>query len=299
MTDIKIITDRVRTEIQTASANPHRVFGLPTGLKTLDDRLYGLHEGELTILAGRPGDGKTALATQVAFNVAEYINIQEWQGQVVFFSAEMPADRIIQRYIAQQTGITLSRQLSGDLDEEELSRVEELLQHMEGLPIWIDDSPNINPYYIVNEVGSLKDYGIHLLIIDHLQIAIDRGIRNQYQSVTDAIHTYRGLRDTLKATPMLVLSQLKRPYKDPKAPRPDDDKPHLADLRDSGAIEEAANNVWLLYNPVPSRESGHKRRYATIDIAKCRDGWTGAVELVFDPIRIQFQDLGEEHETEV
>lgn len=292
MTNIKTIVDRVRNEIETASANPRKLFGLPTGLTTLDDKVYGLQDGELTILAGRPGDGKTALATQIAFHASHHLKELDVQGQVVFFSAEMPADRIVQRYIAQQLGITISRQLSGDLDEEDKSRVEALLLDMETLPILIDDSPNINPYYILGEVESLRDYGIHLLIIDHLQIAIDRNIRNAYQATTDAIHTYRGLRDKLKATPMLILSQLKRPYKDPKAGRQEeDDKPKLSDLRDSGAIEEDANNVWLLFNPTPLGEgSNSRRRTAHLTIAKCRDGWTGDLELMFDPIRVRFED---------
>jgi replicative DNA helicase len=281
------VVAQLERDLESAYTRQSPVFGMPTSIPAIDKRTGGLHPGEMTLLGARPSNGKTALAGQIAYDLAHYAYQNDLPGQVLFFSAEMPARRILQREVARQTGVSIQRQMAGDYDRAERERIYATLQAVSPLPIEIDDKAQISAEYIKDRAQTHhRGDGLLLLVVDHLQIASSGAGQSQYKAVTDTVHALRALRDVVDA-PILVLSQLRRPDSD--APT---NRPHSTDLRDSGAVEEAANNVWLLHNPVPTGDSGcGEMREAELIIAKARDGWTGTIPLEFDPEKVSFQDL--------
>jgi replicative DNA helicase len=287
LSGLKTVVARLRQELETAREHPTAVFGLPTGIRSVDLRTRGLHKGELTILAARSGHGKTALASQAAFHAAEWAMEQGRSGLVLFFEAEMPAWKVVAREVARRTGISLSRQLAAEYTDEQADEIAQVLRHLEKLPIEFDDRAGIH-VDVIRETARGHFYadGVLLLVVDHLQLAASHGTGRQYEATTACIHALRELRDVIDA-PVLVLSQLRRPQSGSEHSRPD-----MTDLRDSGSIEEDANNVYILYNP-PTTDEGDdvgEIRPAELLIRKARDGQTGTIHLQFDSARVSFQE---------
>lgn len=284
------------------------VGGLSTGLLDLDRAIGGLHAPDMVVLAGRPGMGKTALADTIALGGAKV------GAKVAFFTLEMSNLQQGQRLIAAETGVTVESQRAGQLTERDFEAIAETRAALTDMPLWFDDDPTVTVERIAAKAARLKrTKGLDLLIIDYLQLVRSPkggGRAKLYEEVTDISRGIKALAKTLNV-PVLVLSQLSRDVE-----RRDDKRPQLADLRESGAIEQDADSVWFAYreeyylqkndpkqregeaeSAFADRRNDWERRLlacsnvAEIQIAKNRHGPTRKVMLRFNGPRQRFEDL--------
>jgi replicative DNA helicase len=258
------------------------ITGMATGYSELDKLLSGLQPSELIILAARPSQGKTALALNIAENVA----IRGGE-PVAIFSLEMSKESLLQRLVASVAQIDAHKFRSGHLSREDWRRMTEALGTISAAPLWIDDAGSVS----VLEIGAkarrlMKDKGLKLLIVDYLQLLTARGrFSSRQEEVSSISRGLKGLAKELKI-PVLVLSQLTR------APEREERGPQLSDLRESGAIEQDADVVMFIYRPnffkldVPQEE----RDRADILIAKQRNGPTDKVKFVFRSRLTRFEE---------
>ena len=249
-------------------------LGLETGLPGLD-RYGGLKPGELVVLAARPSMGKTSLAVQVADHVAR-------QGKrVLLFSAEMPGKDIAGRLLWQRTRLDGTRALRGLLPREDLSRLVDAVGETESLPLWVDDTAGLPVSVLGSRARTFAREGLGLVVVDYLQLlkGTPRRDGNRVAEVTEISATLKALARDL-GVPVLALSQLSRQVEHRGTP-----EPRLSDLRDSGALEQDADQVWLLWREDPENPT------ATLDVAKNRSGATGVFRLRFDAPSTRFDPL--------
>jgi replicative DNA helicase len=259
-----------------------QITGLPTGYRQLDQLTSGLQPSELIILAARPSMGKTALA----LNLAEGAAMVERQ-PVAIFSLEMSKESLLMRLLASHAGLDMHRFRTGRLSKEEGHRMTTALSEMANAPLWIDDSGSATVMEIGAKARRLKkDKGLGLLIVDYLQLISARGrFGNRNEEVSSISRSLKGLAKELKI-PVLVLSQLTR------APEREERRPQLADLRESGAIEQDADVVLFIHRPnfyrteLPEEE----RRKAELIIAKQRNGPTDRLQFVFFERYTRFEE---------
>lgn len=286
------------------------ISGKTTGLAVIDQKTAGLHNSDLVILAGRPGMGKTSLATNIAFNCAEeHLNWQRDGGEfnygapVAFFSLEMSADQLATRILAEQAEISSENLRMGKLSRDEFQKLSFASQRLAELPLYIDDTPALTIAALRTRARRLKRrYDIGLIVVDYLQLLQGSGRANDNR-VNEISEISRGLKTLAKelSVPVIALSQLSRAVE-----QREDKRPMLSDLRESGSIEQDADMVWFIFradyyheasrpdmpNESSSSEATEKyrtweERYlelknkATLMIAKQRHGSTGNVPLHF------------------
>lgn len=250
-----------------------RITGLPTGYQQLDNLTSGLQPSELLILAARPSMGKTALA----LNLAENIAVRERQ-PVAIFSLEMSKEALLMRLLASHARIDAHKFRTGHLSHQDWVKMTESLGVMAEAPLWIDDAGSSSVVEMGAKARRLKrDKGLSLLIVDYLQLVTPRG---RFGSRTEEVASIsRGMKALSKELqiPVLVLSQLTR------APEREDRRPQLADLRESGAIEQDADVVMFIHRPFffKSDVAEEDRNKAELLIAKQRNGPTDRVHFVF------------------
>ncbi len=284
--------------------------GKTTGLDSIDQKTSGLHNSDLIILAGRPGMGKTSLATNIAFNCAEeHLNWQRDGGEfnygapVAFFSLEMSADQLATRILAEQAEISSESLRSGKLSREEFQKLSYASQRLAELPLYIDDTPALTIAGLRTRARRLKRrHDIGLIVVDYLQLLQGSG-RAQDNRVNEISEISRGLKTLAKelSVPVIALSQLSRAVE-----QREDKRPMLSDLRESGSIEQDADMVWFIYrgdyyhlatkpdfpDATSSAEAQEKYRLweekheeivgkASLIVAKQRHGSTGNVPLHF------------------
>jgi replicative DNA helicase len=265
--------------------------GLGTGLHDLDEQLGGLNRSDLIIVAARPGMGKSALASNIGFAAAR-------QGAVAgFFSLEMSAEQLANRIVAEQAGVASERVRRGQLTGVQFDRVIEVAAELERLPIFMDDTPALSISALRTRARRQKRlHGLDLVIVDYLQL-IDGGKRRQENRVQEVSEISRGLKTLAKEldVPVLALSQLSRAVEQ----RPDK-RPQLADLRDSGSIEQDADVVIFIYREEYYLERGSAEDRAKLSdvagkaelhVAKQRHGPTGLVRVMFDGPTTRFSDV--------
>ncbi len=258
------------------------VTGVSTGYGELDKLLSGLQPSELIILAGRPSQGKTALALNMAENIAIRGGLP-----VAVFSLEMSKESLLQRLVASVAQVDAHKFRSGHLSREDWRRMTEGLGQISSAPLWIDDAGSISVLEIGAKARRLKhDKGLSLLIVDYLQLITARGRFNSRQEEVASIS--RGLKGLAKELriPVLVLSQLTR------APEREERGPQLSDLRESGAIEQDADVVMFIYRPnfYKPNATPEEREMADILIAKQRNGPTDKVKFVFRSRLTRFEE---------
>jgi replicative DNA helicase len=258
------------------------VTGVSTGYGELDKLLSGLQPSELIILAGRPSQGKTALALNMAENIAIRGGLP-----VAVFSLEMSKESLLQRLVASVAQVDAHKFRSGHLSREDWRRMTEGLGQISSAPLWIDDAGSISVLEIGAKARRLKrDKGLSLLIVDYLQLITARGRFNSRQEEVASIS--RGLKALAKELriPVLVLSQLTR------APEREERGPQLSDLRESGAIEQDADVVMFIYRPnfFNMNATPEEREMADILIAKQRNGPTDKVKFVFRSRLTRFEE---------
>ena len=216
-----------------AYKNDQGIVGVPSGLTDLDDRLGGLHKQDLVIIAGRPSMGKTALATNIAFNASKNIQSQNKKSSVAFFSLEMSSEQLSTRILAEQSRIKSNDIRRGKINQDDFEKFIEASKNLENLPLHIDDTPAISISALSNRSRRLKrKQGLDLIVIDYIQLMKSSGFRNENR-VLEIADITQGLKALAKEldVPVLALSQLSR-----QVEQREDKKPQLSDLRESGSI---------------------------------------------------------------
>jgi replicative DNA helicase len=258
------------------------ITGVSTGYMELDKLLSGFQNSELLILAARPSQGKTALA----LNLAENIAIRS-EKPVAVFSLEMSKESLLQRLVASVAQIDAHKFRTGHLSREDWRRMTEALGQISSAPLWIDDAGSTSVLEIGAKARRLKrDKGLSLLIVDYLQLITGRGrFNNRQEEVSSISRGLKGLAKELQI-PVLVLSQLTR------APEREERGPQLSDLRESGAIEQDADVVMFIYRPHWAKmdASPEERDQAEIQVAKQRNGPTDKVRFVFRSRLTRFEE---------
>ncbi len=307
-----VLTDAVKVA-EIAFKRDGHVSGVSTGFADLDTTLGGLHKGELIVLAGRPSMGKTALATNIAFNAARAYREEVDQtgrssaidGAVVgFFSLEMSAEELGTRVLAEQSRLSSHKIRKGEISGTEFPRLVQASQELSRVPFFIDDTPAITVSAMRTRARRLKrQHGLSLIVVDYLQLlrsTADHRPENRVQEIAEITRALKALAKEL-ALPVIALSQLSR------APELRDDKrPQLADLRESGTIEQDADVVMFVYReeyylqrlkPADGTEKFDEWQaqmekahgLAELIVAKQRNGPTGTVRLFFRPELTKFE----------
>ncbi len=299
--------DAMKQTIEMASAaykNEEGIVGVPTGLRDLDDKLGGLHQSDLIIIAGRPSMGKTSLATNIAFNAAQKLQDSSKKSSIAFFSLEMSSEQLSTRIISEQARISSNDIRRGRISDDQFDKFLETSKNISELPLYIDETPAISIAALSNRARRIKRlFGLDMIVVDYIQLM--RGTTyNKDGRVQEISQITQGLKAIAKelAVPVVALSQLSR-----QVEQRDDHKPQLADLRESGSIEQDADVVMFVY-----REgyylSRKEPREATVEhaewqakmnevahlaqiiIGKQRHGPIGNVTLEFEERFTKFKD---------
>jgi len=277
--------------IDKLSHHKEDLRGIPTGFIDLDNKLAGLQKSDLVILASRPSLGKSALSLNIAAHAAI-----KYKKTVGIFSLEMSKDQVIDRLIAFQANIDLWRlrtgRLSSSEEDNDFAKIQKALGILAEAPIYVDDSAVLNVLQMRAMARRLQaEKGLDLLIVDYLQLLEPRGqTQNIVQQMTEISRSLKALARELNI-PVLALSQLSRAVEQrtPHIPR-------LADLRETGALEQDADVVLFIYREDRYDPESSKKNIADIIIAKHRNGPIGKVELYFDERKICFRSLEKETE---
>ena len=287
-----------------AYKNDEGIVGVPTGLTDLDDRLGGLHKSDLLIIAGRPSMGKTALATNIAFNAAKKIQEDGRKSTIAFFSLEMSSEQLSTRILAEQSRIKSNDIRRGRISEEQFDKFIETSKNISELPLYIDETPAISIAALSNRARRIKRlYGLDMVVIDYIQLMRASSFREgRVQEISEITQGLKALAKEL-SVPVLALSQLSRAVE-----QRDDKKPQLADLRESGSIEQDADVVMFVYREAYYLERKEPRpatvehaewqskmnevsNLAEIIIGKQRHGPTGNIMLEFEAMFTKFKDI--------
>ena len=288
-----------------AYKNEEGIVGVPTGLRDLDDRLGGLHKSDLLIIAGRPSMGKTALATNIAFNAAQKIQESGKKSSIAFFSLEMSSEQLSTRILAEQSRIPSNDIRRGRISEEQFDKFIETSKNISELPLYIDETPAISIAAISNRARRIKRlFGCELVVVDYIQLMRATNIRNEgrVQEISEITQGLKAIAKELNV-PVLAVSQLSRAVE-----QRDDKKPQLSDLRESGSIEQDADVVMFVYREAYYLERKEPRpatvehadwqakmneisTLADIMIGKQRHGPTGNIKVEFESMFTKFRDI--------
>ena len=269
-----------------------KLRGIPTGFTDLDNLLAGLQKSDLIVLASRPGVGKTTLALDFARHVAIKEKIPTG-----IFSLEMSKEQLVDRLLCAEANVDLWRLRTGKLSTHEESDDFERIGHTMGIlseaPIFIDDSPVCNVMEIRTKARRLHaEHNLGFMIIDYLQLIEGRGKtpENRVQEVSEISRALKGIARELDI-PVLALSQLSRAVES-RHPQ----IPQLADLRESGSIEQDSDVVMFIYREEMYKKDTERKNIAEIHVRKHRNGPTGQIELFFDHDKVSFRNLEKKHE---
>ena len=286
-----------------AYKNDEGIVGVPTGLRDLDDTLGGLHESDLIIIAGRPSMGKTALATNIAFNAAQRLQTSGKKSSIAFFSLEMSSEQLSTRILAEQSKIRSNDIRRGKISDEQFDKFIETSKNISELPLYIDETPAISIAAISNRARRIKRlHGLDMLVVDYIQLV--RATNTKDGRVQEISEITQGLKAIAKelAIPVLALSQLSR-----QVEQRDNHKPQLSDLRESGSIEQDADVVMFVFREAYYLERKEPRpatvehaewqakmnevsNLAEIIIGKHRHGPTRSIMLEFEAMFTKFKD---------
>ena len=299
--------EAMKQTIEMASAaykNEDGIVGVPTGLRDLDDRLGGLHQSDLIIIAGRPSMGKTSLATNIAFNAAEKLLENGKKSTIAFFSLEMSSEQLSTRILAEQARIRSNDIRRGKISDEQFDKFLETSKNISELPLYIDETPAISIAAMSNRARRIKRlFGLDMIIVDYIQLMKGTSF-NKDGRVQEISQITQGLKAIAKelSIPVVALSQLSR-----QVEQRDDHKPQLSDLRESGSIEQDADVVMFVYREGYYLQRKEPREatvehaewqakmnevahLAEIIIGKQRHGPIGKVTLEFEERFTKFKD---------
>jgi replicative DNA helicase len=295
-----------------------KLSGLATGLRDLDNKMGGLQKSDLIILAGRPGMGKTSLATNIAYNVARaFLGEVQADGQtaavnggrVGFFSLEMSAEQLATRILSEQTEISSSKIRRGEITQADFEVIKDKSIDIQNLPLFIDETGGLSIAQLAARARRLKrQRGLDLIVIDYIQLlqgSTKRSSENRVQEITEITTNLKALAKEL-TVPIIALSQLSR-----QVENREDKRPQLSDLRESGSIEQDADVVLFVFReeyyltnkePRPGTEEYNKWQIdmeaahgkAEVIIGKQRHGPTGTVNLQFEASVTRFDNLAQD-----
>lgn len=272
--------------IDELARRPEEIFGVPTGFIDLDRLLAGMQPSDLLIIAGRPGQGKTGFLLSVAKNAA-----LTHKKHVAIFSLEMSNEQVVQRLIAQETGIDSQRLRSGKLAEHEWPLFTHAIEVLSDTRIFLDDTPAITPLQLRTKCRRLHmEYRLDLIVVDYLQLmGGDFRSENRVQEVSYISRNLKALARELNV-PVLAAAQLSRAVEQRA-----DKRPVLSDLRESGSLEQDADIVMFIYRPDQYEKDTAKQNIAEIIVAKHRNGPVGSVELIFRSALAKFENAATKH----
>ena len=287
---VKEALEEAWQRIEQSHSGEKKLRGVTTGFIDIDSKLSGLQKSDLIVLAARPSLGKTALALDIARTVAANTKLP-----VGFFSLEMSKDQVVDRLIAAEAGVDLWRLRTGNLSDDDLSKIQGAMDVLAQAPVFIDDvaSPSVMQIRAMARRLQAEHKNLGLIVIDYLQLI--RGSDNsesRVQEVSEISRSLKGLAKELNI-PVLALSQLSRAVE-----MRHDAIPKLSDLRDSGTIEQDSDVVLFIYREDKVKKNTDKRNIAEIHIAKHRNGPTGTVELGFNENTVSFYSLAKGFEDE-
>ena len=301
--DFASVTKASLKLVEKAFKKKGEYSGIVSGFRDLDNMLGGLQNSDLIILAGRPSMGKTALATNIAFNAAKFFSQEQDKGSVIMFSLEMSAEQIGLRILAEQSKIPSDKLRKGELNEKDSLKLQTTYQEINNLNFFFDDSPNLTVSELRSKLRRYKNNNnIKLVLIDYLQLIKPES--NKDNRVNELSEITRNLKQLAKEfdLPVISLSQLSR-----QVENREDKRPLLSDLRESGSIEQDADVVMFIYRESyylqrnePTRgadetQESYQKKHdswkdrneevfnkAELIVAKQRNGPTGKIELYFD-----------------
>ncbi len=299
--------EAMKQTIEMASAaykNDEGIVGVPTGLRDLDDKLGGLHQSDLIIIAGRPSMGKTSLATNIAFNAAQKLQETGKKSSIAFFSLEMSSEQLSTRIISEQARISSNDIRRGRISDDQFDKFLETSKNISELPLYIDETPAISIAALSNRARRIKRlFGLDMIVVDYIQLMKGTTF-NKDGRVQEISQITQGLKAIAKelSVPVVALSQLSR-----QVEQRDDHKPQLADLRESGSIEQDADVVMFVYREGYYLQRKEPREatvehaewqakmnevahLAQIIIGKQRHGPIGNVTLEFEERFTKFKD---------
>ena len=283
-----ILTDSF-DRIEELSKNKGSLRGVRTGYRDLDNMTAGLQKSDLIILAARPAMGKTTLVTNLAYNVA---TIEK--NPVLFFSLEMSKEQLVDRMLADASGVDSWNIRTGNLSDEDFAKLSEAMGEMAEAPIYIDDTPGLSVLEMRTKARRIAhENPLGLIIVDYLQLMQANGNHNGNR-VQEVSEISRGLKLIARElnVPLIALSQLSRSVESRTPPIP-----QLADLRESGSIEQDADIVSFIYRPgYYEPDNPEVQNITDLIIAKHRNGPVGKVQLYFHPERLRFMSLDRKHE---
>lgn len=283
-----ILTDSF-DRIEELSKNKGSLRGIRTGYRDLDNMTAGLQKSDLIILAARPAMGKTTLVTNLAYNVA---TIEK--KPVLFFSLEMSKEQLVDRMLADASGVDSWNIRTGNLSDNDFAKLSEAMGEMAEAPIYIDDTPGLSVLEMRTKARRLAhENQLGLIIVDYLQLMQANGNHNGNR-VQEVSEISRGLKLIAREldVPLIALSQLSRSVESRTPPIP-----QLADLRESGSIEQDADIVSFIYRPgYYEPDNPEVQNITDLIIAKHRNGPVGKIQLYFHPERLRFMSLDRKHE---
>lgn len=295
--------------IEKSYKSSNKLVGITSGFIDLNKKLGGLNRSDLIILAGRPSMGKTALATNIAFKVSmDNMLGREGSGKVAFFSLEMSSEQLVSRILSQESMVQSERIRRGEIRAEDFGKIAETEKKLVNIPLFIEDTPAMTVSSMRIRARKLKrKEGLDLIVIDYLQLLqgnADHRIDNRVQEISEITRSLKALAKELDI-PIIALSQLSRAVE-----ARDDKRPQLADLRESGSIEQDADVVMFVYREeyylerlkpqegtpefdkwYTKMQNAHNK--AEVIIAKQRHGPIGTVELFFDGRYTKFDNLAD------
>ena len=275
--------------ITKAAENKQHITGLPTGFERLDRMTAGMHPGDLIIIAGRPGMGKTAFALNVALNACRMR-----KASAVVLSLETPKEQLANRLLCSEAKVDAGKLRTGHLSRDDWPKLTAAAGTLSDLPFWLDDTPGLTLMELRAKTRRLKaEHDLGLIVIDYLQL-MRAGIKtdSREQEISEISRSLKGMAKEL-GLPVIALSQLNRGV---ESRGNKDKRPQLSDLRESGAIEQDADTIWFIYRDEVYNQESTERGVAEIIVGKQRAGATGTVKCLFQREFTRFENLADEHQ---
>lgn len=288
LTSIESILTESFDRMEELHRNKGALRGVRTGYRDLDNMTAGLQRSDLIILAARPAMGKTTLVTNLAYNVATIA-----KQPVLFFSLEMSKEQLVDRMLADASGVDAWNIRTGNLSDQDFAKLSEAMGEMAEAPIYIDDTPGLSVLEMRTKARrAAHEAPLGLIIVDYLQLmqASGRSDGNRVQEVSEISRGLKLIARELNV-PVIALSQLSRSVEN-RSPQ----VPQLADLRESGSIEQDADIVMFIYREAYYNPETERENITDLIISKHRNGPVGKVELYFHPERLRFMSLDKRHD---
>ena len=286
MESMKSLIPKTMDRLHELSNKKGGLIGSSTGFKDLDSKLQGIQDGDLIVVAGRPSMGKTSLAMNLAENV---LVDNDTKGAVLIFSLEMPGESLTTRMLSGMSKINQQSVRSGRLKDNELKVLLQEGERLKNLPLWIDDSSLLSPMELrakARRPARQEEHGLSLIVVDYLQLMqLPTSSENRVNQISEISRSLKSLAKELQV-PVIALSQLNRAVEQ----RPNK-RPIMADLRDSGAIEQDADVILFIYRDEVYNEDSEEGNKAEIIIGKQRNGPIGKVNLTFLKEFTRFEDF--------